>query len=121
MRLDSGDGAGLGDIVESLEDIAQCIVIILTTPKGSDPLRPTFAIDLLAFIDKPMTSIVPHAVREVMSALRQWEPRIVVTRVSVLPDSDQNYGHVNISVYWQLNVQAATQTYLTIVGLPVIR
>ena len=43
----------LGEVVTDLADIAQAIDIILTTPRGSDPHRPTFGADLLQFIDQP--------------------------------------------------------------------
>jgi len=55
LMLDSSSpsgrsGSGIGQVVEGVADINQCIGIILSTPKGSDPLRPTFACDLWRWI-----------------------------------------------------------------------
>jgi len=124
MQLDSSTGsslpgAGLGTVVESFEDIAQCIGIILRTPKGTDPLRPDFATDIFAFLDRPVTLVIPHLVREVFAALTTYEPRIVVVSVSVtLVPSEQGGAHLQATVKWRLNVQptSAVQTTVVILG-----
>ena len=36
----------IGSVAEGVEDINQCIAIILLTQKGSDPLIPTFGSDI---------------------------------------------------------------------------
>ena len=72
-----------GSLVTDVDDINQCIHIILHTPKSADPLRPTFGCDQDKYLDSPINIARPHLVREITDALRQWEPRIVVTRVSV--------------------------------------
>jgi len=48
LMLDSPGqpGAGIGNVVMGVDDVDQCIAIILTTPKGTDVLRPTFGTDL---------------------------------------------------------------------------
>ncbi len=45
---------GIGDVAEGVEDINQCIAIILNTPKGSDSHRPTFGSNILKYIDYPV-------------------------------------------------------------------
>lgn len=115
-------GAGLGEVVEQLEDIAQCIAIIVTTPKGTDPLRPDFAIDLFAFIDRPMTLLVPHLVREVYAAISTYEPRIRLLSVTVQPLLDQGGAHVAVSITWQLAIPSApVAAQTTIVTIPLAR
>lgn len=99
--------SGIGNVVQGLADVQQCVVIILTTPPGSDPFRPTFACDLGQFIDMPVSLAYPHIVREVMQALTTWEPRITVLSVQVQPVLDstmQSGAHLNISVAWQLKL-----------------
>ena len=73
----------LGELVTDFQDVDQCIRIILTTPKGSNPHRPLFGSNQHLYIDYPVNSARPHIVREVVNALRQWEPRIDVVQVTV--------------------------------------
>ncbi|MCV4272287.1 GPW/gp25 family protein [Pseudomonas capsici] len=78
-----------GAIVEGLRDIDQAIRIILTTPKGSDPHRPTFGSDIHLYIDWPVNRVVPHLVREAVDAIRIWEPRINVVQVTPTIEGSQ--------------------------------
>jgi len=87
----------LGQIVTGVADINQCIYIILTTPKGADPHRPTFGSDLYQYIDHPIDAARPHIVREVVDALRQWEPRLKVMRVMVTPN---DVAGLQVNVEW---------------------
>ncbi|MDD2870075.1 GPW/gp25 family protein [Neomegalonema sp.] len=89
-----------GEIVAGLEDIHQCVRIILLTPKGSVPHRPEFGSDLWRYLDRPIAEALPHVVRESVDALRRWEPRIEVIRVA-----PQNLAttHLRLTVEWRLN------------------
>jgi hypothetical protein len=89
----------IGEVVLGLDDIGQCISIILNTPKGSDPHRPLFGSDLWRYIDYPVNEAIPHLVREAVDALTLWEPRIKL--VSVTPVIDG--AHVTLQVEWKLN------------------
>jgi phage baseplate assembly protein W len=71
-----------GDIVQGDNDIAQCIFIIVTTQKGTDPLRPTFGVDLLSYIDKPVNIAAANLTRELADQINEWEPRVTVKKVS---------------------------------------
>lgn len=119
MRLDALAGDGLGEVVEDFDDVNQCLRIIMTTQPGTDPLRPTFATNVLEFIDKPITFMRPHAVREVTRAITRWEPRVIVTKVSV--EFDAAAGVVVINITWKLNVKNAkfAVPQQTVVSLPV--
>src|SRR6202521_3686111 len=78
-------GSGIGNVVEGLSDVNQCIQIILTTPKGSDPLRPTFGADVFRYIDAPISAAIPAIVREVTEAITRWEPRVTVISIIATP------------------------------------
>ena len=111
LMLDStaqalGLGSGIGNVVQGVDDVAQCIAIILTTPQGSDPLRPTFGCDLWRFVDHPLTLATAVVVRETTAALALWEPRIKVSSVSVATQP-QSPGHLVVSVAWQLRLGAS--------------
>jgi phage baseplate assembly protein W len=88
----------IGEVVVDLDDIGQCIRIILSTPKGSDPHRPLFGSDLYKYIDYPVTQAIPHIVRESVAAITLWELRVEV--VSVVPVIDGS--HVTLQVEWKL-------------------
>jgi Bacteriophage baseplate protein W len=100
----------IGQVVQGVADVDQCIAIILTTPKGSDPLRPTFGADIWSFIDYPIDEALPAIVREITAAITAWEPRVQLLNVAVLPvfDSGTQAGaQLSITVTWQLRLAAA--------------
>lgn len=93
-------------IVEGVEDIDQCIRIILGTPKGSDPLRPDFGCNAWKYLDQPIDTALPHVVRESVDAIKQWEPRVEV--VKVVPSVDES--HLTLRVVWRIGDQAVQTT-----------
>ena len=77
LMLDSSSqshaaAAGLGNVVQGVADVNQCIAIILGTPKGADPLRPTFGADLWQYIDYPIQAAIPAIAREITEAITLW-------------------------------------------------
>src|SRR5579863_7596600 len=103
-------GSGIGNVVAGVGDVNQCIAIILTTPKGTDVLRPTFGTDLWKYIDAPINDAGPAVVREVTQSITQWEPRVKVLSVTAAPllgTATQPGAHVEITVAWQLNLGGA--------------
>jgi len=112
LMLDSlrRPGSGIGKVVKGVDDVDKCIAIILTTPKGTDVLRPTFGTDLWKYIDAPISQAGPAVVREVTQSITQWEPRVKVLSVTTTPLSGivtQPGAHVEITVAWQLNLGVA--------------
>lgn len=112
--LQLGLSGGIGYVVQGVSDINQCVSIILTTPRGSDPLRPTFGADLWQFIDYPISAAIPTLVKEITEALTIWEPRIKVLSVRVVPvsaDPSANApAHIDISIMWQLRLGISSPT-----------
>jgi phage baseplate assembly protein W len=103
-----------GELVTDIADIDQCIRIILTTPKGSDPLRPLFGSNGHFYIDYPIDSARPHLVREAVNALRMWEPRIEVVKVSV---TVSDIAALNCAVQWQFAQGLPDDAFVT--NLPI--
>lgn len=66
----------LGEVSEGIDDIRQCIGTIITTTKGSDPLRPLFGSDIWRFIDKPVTDAVSGISAEIIDCILKWETRV---------------------------------------------
>jgi phage baseplate assembly protein W len=110
----------IGGVVQGIDDIDQCLAIILTTPLGSDPLRPTFGSDLWRYIDNPVSVAIPSIVREVSGAIAMWEPRVVVQSINVAPagsSGPQAGAHLNVSLTWRLKIAGASSSpQLTVVG-----
>lgn len=70
-------------IVEGVDDIAQCIYIILNTVPGSDPLRPTFGSNIYQHLDKPINDVQPMLIYDATTAVEKWEKRIVVDKCTI--------------------------------------
>jgi hypothetical protein len=87
---------GADGIVSGLEDIDQCIRIILSTPKGSVPHRPDFACDIHKYIDWPQDRAVAFIVREAREAILKFEPRVEDVQFTVV----HSVGGIEITVDW---------------------
>jgi phage baseplate assembly protein W len=114
-----GDGSGIGNVVQGLDDVAQCIAIVFTTPKGSDILRPTFGADLWKYIDRPINRTIPTIVREATAALTLWEPRIDLISVTAAPQLDgsaQTGAKLLVTVAYRLKLTGLVQTTTVAIG-----
>ena len=97
---------GIGEVAEGVEDINQCIALILNTPKGSDPHRPTFGSNIYKYVDYPINVAKPNIIRETIDAISLWETRITVN--SVLVDIENE--HIKVKVQWKLKSGSTTGT-----------
>ena len=88
----------IGSVAEGIDDINQCIAIILTTSKGSVPHRPTFGSDIHKYVDYPVNEIVRKITRETIDAINLWETRITVNSVSV----EINQERITVKIEWTL-------------------
>lgn len=96
----------IGAVVENIEDINQCIRIILTTPKGSDPHRPTFGSDLWRYIDYPVKQAIPNIIREAVDAITAWETRVDVKSIR----TDVNDSTITMRIEWVFKNTDAVQS-----------
>ncbi|GKT21646.1 GPW/gp25 family protein [Acidovorax sp. SUPP3334] len=97
-----------GKAVTGLADIAQCIRVILTTPKGSDPLRPEFGSDIAQYVDWPRDQALPHLVRACWEAITLWEPRVELDAVK--PRMGDAPHQVVVAIVWRLAGAADLQS-----------
>lgn len=88
----------IGAVVEGIEDINQCISIILSTPKGSVPHNPEFGSDVYKYIDYPADEAVPNIINESIKAIQRWETRVDVVKITASVEKE----NVKISVQWKL-------------------
>lgn len=120
MKLDGAvSGDGLGDVVQGIDDVNQCIVIICTTPKGTDPLRPLFAIDVTKYIDLPMTSAIPALVSEFADAITNFEPRVILIAINAVPilTGAQAGAQLKVLITWRLKLDGS-EPRSTLVTIP---
>lgn len=99
--------AGAGEIVQGLADIEQCIKVILSTQRGSDPLRPTFGVDVISYLDLPDNRVAAELTREIIAQIELWEKRVSIEKIThkIAP------GKVTFAIEWKLKANA--QTVLT--------
>lgn len=88
----------VGSVSEGIDDINQCIAIILSTPKGSVPHRPNFGSDIFKYLDYPINSVKPKIIRETIDSINLWETRVKIENVSIKYDINQ----LKIKIQWCL-------------------
>lgn len=97
-----------GTVVQGIDDIMQCVRIILETMKRSDPLRPEFGTNIYKLIDSPVTIAAPQIVQEIVDGITTWEPRVILKSVS--------YSYVGewvvFNVAFVINVNSEEVLYL---------
>lgn len=91
-----------GRTVDGLDDVAQAVRVILTTPLRSDPHRPDFGCDLLPWIDLPAPVAGPGLAGAARDALERWEPRVEVMDVTVTRGVGDDGAGVAVNVTWRL-------------------
>lgn len=97
-----------GDVVTSVQDIAQCLRIAWLTPYGSCPIRRTFGSTIHRYLDKPLP-IAKAAVPLSVIQASAWEPRAEIEDVTV---TLAGLGAMEILVQWH-PIDAPTQTQTT--------
>jgi len=75
--------AELGAVVEGINDIKQCLNIIMYTRKGTDPLRPEFGCGAIDRIDQPVNVAIPGMIKDIIDAVTLFEPRIDMVKSKI--------------------------------------
>jgi phage baseplate assembly protein W len=101
----------IGAVVENIGDINQCIRIILTTPKGSDPHRPEFGSDIYKYIDYPVNEAIPNIIREAIDAINTWEPRVEIKSIK----AEIDVANVMLKIEWILKETDESQSIEVII------
>lgn len=79
-----GMDATTGKALDGTEHLAQSIGKILTTPRGTRPMRRDFGSDLFDLIDRPINAANLMLMRAATAlAIRQWEPRILIGKIGI--------------------------------------
>lgn len=97
-------------LVTGAEDIEQAIGIILGTRPGERVMRPNFGCRAYELIFAPRSAETISLLQEYVSqALRMWEPRIEVQRVTVTAD-DINDGALLCSIEYLIKATHDTRS-----------
>lgn len=86
-------------MVSGERELEQAMQIILLTYPGERPMRPQFGSRMRDFVFRSAdSSTAAELALEVRNALRQWEPRVDIHEVRVVPDQiERNRLDVDIS------------------------
>lgn len=101
---------GVGEVVQSLDDIRQCIYIILTTQKGTDPTRPDFGCGIYEYVDEPVNIALPNMKREIIQAIATYEPRAKIIRIL----HEINEAKITFKIEWEFNLSDTQTLEITI-------
>jgi phage baseplate assembly protein W len=94
----SPDNDKLGDIVENMAQLEQCIIMLLMTPKDCVP-HMDYGTDLYELIDKPINFVANKIRQEVIRTLK-IETRVVVKKVEVFV-SEKSNSRLKLSIDWE--------------------
>jgi phage baseplate assembly protein W len=85
-------------VVKDKAAIIQSIRNLLLTQKGERPFQPDLGSDIYRLLFEPLDFATSALIRQaVLETLNNYEPRISIDTVSVLPDEDNNGYDVEIS------------------------
>jgi phage baseplate assembly protein W len=114
--------SSIGEAVEGVADINQCIGVIIGTQKGSDPFRPDFGSDVWDWIDRPLGIAIPNMKRAIIEAVALWEPRVTITGIeyayqNTAGENAPVYSGARFNIYWKLKQTQTTGTAEVTLGL----
>jgi phage baseplate assembly protein W len=86
------------DLVFDEDSINQSILTILATPKGTRLFHPDFGSQLEALLFEPMDDGTAASISHfIIEAIEQWEKRITISNVEVVPDYINQQYYVAIT------------------------
>ena len=86
-----------GLYLDDINHLKQSIVDILSTPIGSRVLNRDYGSNLYKLIDEPVNTYLYQKIyAAVVEALDRWEPRIKVTKLSILSVLE---GKITLKIY----------------------
>ncbi len=100
MQRMAGMNATTGSPISGNAHLAQSIADILSTPLGSRVMRRDYGSLLFDLLDQPINGSLPMLLRAATAiALRRWEPRLRLTRVTI--DGEPAAGRLQMSIAGQ--------------------
>lgn len=100
--LGAVDEQGRLPYAQDEKSIREVMLNILLTRPGERLMRPGFGAGLLDFVHQPNNETTRHLMADVIrKSIDQWEPRVEVEGVDVLPDPD-NLALVDINIRYRM-------------------
>ena len=96
-----------GGVVEGVEDIKQCINILLSTQKGSIPLNPDLGIDIDRYIGLPASESAELR-GEIINQITTYEPRATITNLVIT--FGEAGAKITLALTWESNLGEGTNT-----------
>lgn len=92
--------------------IQNSLINIFNTVPGQKLLTPEFGLDLRQYLFEPLSEDIAQNIGEtIVSGLKAWEPRVIVQRVNITPDFDQNQYIISLYIAIPaLNISEAQYT-----------
>jgi phage baseplate assembly protein W len=99
-------------LVSGMELVRQSIETILDTEPGERVMLPAFGCGLRRYLMAPNTTSVRTSIQaEVTQALTTWEPRILLTEVSVTAGDDPTLIWIDISYLRRVDLRPDNLVY----------
>jgi phage baseplate assembly protein W len=97
MRLE-----GVGGYVsqnENLRSLKDCVTQLIMTARGARVMRPDYGTDLRASVFEQLNDDVVQKLRtQILDAINKYEPRVIVQRIAVVPDYENNQLNIKLAV-----------------------
>ena len=96
------DHTGALRLTDGAQDLERSIRVVLATAPGERVMRPQFGCRIWEMLFEPVTpGLLGEMSAAVKDALAQWEPRVTVDDVDVVPDA-QDHSLVRIAVTYRV-------------------
>lgn len=116
----NGMNATTGQALDGTAHLAQSIADILSTPLGSRTMRRDYGSLLFDLIDQPLNAATAMLMRAAAAvALRRWEPRIKLSKVTLSGTPAQGSMVITLSGT-RTDVPAATARTTLAIPLPAL-
>ncbi|MGD9918600.1 MAG: GPW/gp25 family protein [Paenirhodobacter sp.] len=90
-----------GSALDGIGHLRQSVIDILTTPIGSRVMKRDYGSQLFDLIDQNLTQLtIAQIYAATVEALRDWEPRLRVTKVlATATNEDLEGGQISLTIY----------------------
>lgn len=96
----------IGEIVEDIYDIKQCIRTIATTQKGSVPFAPEFGCNLMEAIGENSQDSIDYLCAIYLKEIPRQEPRCSIIEINGVFDEN---GKILMKVYFKNSINNLTE------------
>ena len=96
-----------------MEDIIQCIYLIIWTPYYSVPHRPDFGSDTPELIDQPVNKVIARLRSEIYTQIKKFEPRI---KLKAIPVEQIDINHIKVRIIGEINGEEVSYSEVMKIG-----